>query len=155
MRLRLLPTNDISINNSFPFPTPPKFLNVNVDFVALFPPNLNPSSIDDTNMFNNSAPGAAAIEWHHSTSDSPNIRPMFDVVEDPIIRTPDRALRELKYTFHEKCLNKKTNILLDGIGFRYSRGPKSLTWRCTSRSKKVACLAKVISLLKIKHLRIF
>jgi hypothetical protein len=108
-------------------------------------------------MFNNSPPGAAVIEWYHSPSVSPvspNIRPMFDVVEDPIIRTPDRSLRELKYTFHEKCSNKKTNILFDGIGFRYSRGRKSLTWRCTLRPKKVACLAKVISLFKIKHLRI-
>ena len=109
-------------------------------------------------MFNNSPPGAAEIEWYHSLSVSPvspNIRPMFDVVEDPIIRSPDRPLRELQYTLHEKCSNKKTNILFDGIGFRYSRGPKSLTWRFTSRSKKVACLAKVISLFKIKHLRFF
>ena len=108
-------------------------------------------------MFNNSPPGAAEIEWYHSLSVSPvspNIRPMFDVVEDPIIRTPDRSLRELKYTFHEKCSNKKTNILFDGIGFKYSRGRKSLTWRCTSQSKKVDCLAKAISLFKIKHWRI-
>ena len=85
---------------------------------------------------------------------SPNIRPTFDVVEDPIIRTPDRPLRELRFTFNDKCSNQKTNILFYGIGFGYSRGPKSFTWRCTSRSKKVAFLAKV-SIFKIKHLRIF
>ena len=101
-------TNDISINNSLLFPTPPEFLDVNVDSVALFRPNLNSSSIDDTNMLNITPPGAAAIEWYHSPSAapvSPNIHPFFDVIEDPIIRTPDRPLRELKYIFHEKCSN--------------------------------------------------
>jgi hypothetical protein len=68
--------NNISINESLPFPTPSEFLNVNVDSVAndltLFRPNLNSSSIDDTNMFNNLPPGAATIEWYHSPSVSPN-----------------------------------------------------------------------------------
>ena len=68
--------NNISINESLPFPTPSECLNINVDSVAndltLFRPNLNSSSIDDTNMFNNLPPGATTIEWYHSTSVSPN-----------------------------------------------------------------------------------
>jgi hypothetical protein len=33
---------------------------------------------------------------------------------------------------------------LDGLGFRYSKRTKSLTWRWTSWSKKIGCLAQVI-----------
>jgi hypothetical protein len=36
-------TNNISINKSLPFSTPPEFLNVNVDSVSLIRPNLNSS----------------------------------------------------------------------------------------------------------------
>jgi hypothetical protein len=97
--------------------------------MILFNPNLNSSTSVDgaVAVF---SPGAAAIEWHHSpTVSPPGDRPTYDAVEVPINRTPDRPLRELKYTFHDKCSNKKSDKLFDGLGFRYSKGPKSLTWR--------------------------
>lgn len=120
----------------------------------MFRPFFNSSSnVDGANQTSIYSPGAAAIEWNHSPTVSPqrgegivNLRPTYDTVEVPIHKTPDRPLRELKYSFHDKYLrgNQKGNIIFDGLGFRYSKGPKSLTCRCTSWSKKLACLAKVI-----------
>ncbi len=62
-----------------------------------------------------------------------NFTLMYDAVEVPINQTPDCPQRDFKYTFHDNFVNKKQgNILLDGLGFRYNKGLKSLTLRCTS-----------------------
>ena len=145
-------TNAILINLA----PPPEFATDNDGLpcnneLELFRPNFNSSYNCDANLSMGTFPGAQALEWPNcSPVISPveeqggaNFPPTYDVAEVPIHRTPDRPLRQLKYTFHFECSNKKRNILFDGLGFRYSKGPKSTTWRCTSRSKNIGCCAKV------------
>ncbi|KAK4009517.1 hypothetical protein OUZ56_018644 [Daphnia magna] len=71
--------------------------------------------------------GAAAIEWNHSPTVSPqrgegivNLRPTYDTVEVPIHKTPDRPLRELKYSFHDKYLRGNQKELSDFIFIPHS-----------------------------------
>ncbi len=63
-----------------------------------------------------------------------NFPPRFDFVEVSIQMTPDRLLRELNYTIHEKLLQKNGHTLFYGRGFKFRKGGKSIIWRCKSRS---------------------
>ncbi|KZS07454.1 Uncharacterized protein APZ42_028819 [Daphnia magna] len=121
---------DLDIDLTLPPPPYPSDNEILIDESFLIPPpEINVvSPADNVKPLLTSSLSAAAIEWNHSPTVSPqrgegivNLRPTYDTVEVPIHKTPDRPLRELKYSFHDKYLrgNQKGNIIFDGLGFSF------------------------------------